>query len=60
MKLLMPYSEAGKAFKLIEKITLDLIKSRKEGGQTDKVCCVVNVQSYFLSNVHYVCMIFAV
>ena len=37
MKLLMPYSDAGKAFELIQKITLELIKSRRESGQKDKV-----------------------
>ena len=37
MRLYFPYTEAGKGMELVKNITLDLIKSRRESGQSDKV-----------------------
>ena len=46
MRLSFSYTEAGKAMALIQKVTLDLIKSRRESGQSEKVLFLfMNVQA---------------
>ena len=40
-KGLFSYTEMGKAMDYVSKVALDLIKARREGGHTEKVCIVV-------------------
>ena len=37
LKVILSYTEAGKAIDYISKVTLDLIKARRERGQAEKV-----------------------
>ena len=42
-KYLFPYTEMGKALNYVSKVALDLIKTRRQEGHTEKVCYLYNI-----------------
>ena len=51
-KYLFPYTEMGKALNYVSKVALDLIKTRRQEGHTEKVCYLYNIITHTIMHQH--------